>query len=91
MMLGTLLFLKMVDGRTFRLFTNIIKKKPDKTEMIMHVDYDKKKKIFYTNLYFPDCKYVLKSPIASIEEDFSYKDYKLEKFDLMKFSYLFYY
>jgi len=73
------------------LFTDVIKKKPNKTEIIMHVDYDKKNKIFYTNIYFPDSKYVLKTPIASVDSDFSYNDYKIEQFDLIKFSYLFYY
>jgi len=73
------------------LFTDVIKKKPNKTDIIMHVDYDKNNKIFYTNIYFPDSKYVLKNPIASIDKDFSYNDYKIEQFDLIKFSYLFYY
>ena len=78
-------------GRVIRLFIDIEKEKPDKSEIMMHVDYDKKNKIFYTNLYFPDCKYVLKNPIASVDEDFSYNDCKIEKFDLIKFSYLFYF
>ena len=73
------------------MFADVLKKKPEKTEIMMHMDYDKKNKVFYTNLYFPECKYVLKNPIASVNGNLSYDEIKIEKFDLIKFSYLFYY
>ena len=73
------------------MFTETIKKDAEKSEIVMHVDYDKKNKIFYTNIYFPDCKYVLKTPIASLDKEISCQDCKIEKFDLLKFSYLLYF
>ncbi|MFX1273626.1 MAG: hypothetical protein ACFFBP_13620 [Promethearchaeota archaeon] len=73
------------------MFTDIIEEDSEKSEIMMHVDYDKKNKIFYTNIYFPDCKYVLKTPIASLGKMFSYNECMIEKFDLLKFSYLLYY
>ncbi len=71
---------------------SLILEKQDSNEEILrkHVDYDKKDGIFYANFYFPEINYVLKTPMAS-DNDVSFQTYKIEKFDLLKYSFLMYY
>ena len=71
---------------------SLILQKKESNEKILrrHIDYDKKHGIFYVNFYFPDINYVLKTPLAS-DNDVSLQTYKIEKFDLLKYSFLMHY
>ena len=51
------------------------------------VDFDKKDKVFYCNLYVDDYKLVVKTPIVKKEK--KDVDVKIERFDLTKYTYLF--
>lgn len=73
------------------MLTELFKDKSERKKIMMYVDYDKKNMVFYTNIYFPNNKYVLKTPLASMGQEVSFDDYKIEKFDLFKYSYLLYY
>lgn len=53
-----------------------------------HIDYDKFEQIFYDNLYFEGSNSVLKMPLISLIKNISYDDFKIEKFDLLKYVYL---
>lgn len=53
-----------------------------------HIDYDKFEQIFYDNLYFEGSNSVLKMPLMSLIKKISYDDFKIEKFDLLKYIYL---
>ena len=57
----------------------------------MHIDYDKKEKIFYNNIYFKSCDMVLKIPISREKGPFSKHRIKIEKFNLTKYVYLIHY
>ena len=59
--------------------------------IIRHADYDKESKTFYANFYFPDIKFVLKTPLFSLENETSYDDFIFERFKLFKYTYLVFY
>ncbi len=71
------------------MLSNVSQTQNETCDITMHVDYDKVKKVFYMNIYFKDSKYVLKTHLASLGENFNKKEVKIEKFDLTKYSYLF--
>lgn len=52
------------------------------------IDFDKDRKIFYNNLYLDDFKIVIKMPCVSPEKDIDQNLIKIEKFDLVKYTYL---
>ncbi len=52
------------------------------------IDFDKDRKIFYNNLYIDDFKIVIKMPCVSPEKDIDQNLIKIEKFDLVKYTYL---
>lgn len=52
------------------------------------IDFDKDRKIFYNNLYLDDFKIVIKMPCVSTEKDIDQNLIKIEKFDLVKYTYL---
>ncbi len=58
---------------------------------IKYIDFDKIKQIFYDNLYFEKSGFVLKIPLMSLIKHISNDDIKIEKFDLMKYTYLLHY
>ncbi|MBN1803482.1 MAG: hypothetical protein JW891_18375 [Candidatus Lokiarchaeota archaeon] len=70
------------------MFFKVSQTRTELCEITMHVDYDKIEKIFYMNIYFPSCNYVLKTHLASIDKNSNKRDVKIEKFDLTKYSYL---
>ena len=51
------------------------------------IDYDKKKKIIYNNIYLDEFKIVIKMPL-SCEEVCEKDDIKIKKFNLEKYTYL---
>jgi hypothetical protein len=65
-----------------------VKKNTSKTIKFIKkfIDFDKNRKIFYNNLYLNDCKIVIKMPL--IEKERSNKDIEVEKFDLVKYTFL---
>ena len=73
------------------MISELFKSESEREKIMMHVDYDKDAMVFYTNFYFSDCNYVLKTPIASLEDEIIFDEYKIEKFDLLKYSYLLYF
>ena len=73
-----------------------INKKPkssrdDKLEIEMHIDFNKKEKILYNNLYFTKYKYVLKMPLYSCDKECRFNDCKIEKFKLTNHVYFLHY
>jgi len=52
----------------------------------LFLDFDKREKIFYSNLYMDDYKLVVKSPITNDEK--LDHNIKIEEFDLTKYTYL---
>jgi len=56
------------------------------TKMGKFIDFDKSKRRFYNNLYLDDYKIVVKMALA--KEKGSKEDFRIEKFDLAKYTYL---
>ena len=58
------------------------------------IDFDKKKKLFYDNIYFDDYKICVKIPLSEDEgikkktKVRIEKEIKVKKFDLVKYTYL---
>ena len=59
-------------------------------KMSVFVDFDKKKKTFYNNLYLEEEKLVIKMPLINSEklDEKVKREVKVEKFDLTKYTYL---
>ncbi len=51
------------------------------------IDFDKKRRVFYNNLYIDDFKIVVKMPLNK-KKNVLYRDIKIDKFDLGKYTYL---
>ena len=51
------------------------------------IDFDKKRRVFYNNLYIDDFKIVVKMPLNK-NKNVLYRDIKIDKFDLGKYTYL---
>ena len=56
------------------------------TKMGKFIDFDKSKRRFYNNLYLDDYKIVVKMSLT--KEKGSKEDFRIEKFDLTKYTYL---
>lgn len=52
------------------------------------IDFDEQKHIFYYNVYSNENKYVLKIPILKSERLSGEKEFKIEKFDLTRYTFL---
>jgi hypothetical protein len=52
------------------------------------MDFDKDRKIFYNNLYLDEFKIVIKMPCVCPVKDIDQNLIKIEKFDLVKYTYL---
>ncbi|MFO7796399.1 MAG: hypothetical protein ACQERB_13995 [Promethearchaeati archaeon] len=52
------------------------------------IDFEKKQKVFYNNLYLNDEKIVVKIPIHLNTNGHNGNGVKLDKFDLTKYTYL---
>ncbi len=63
----------------------------DKNKEKKFIDFDKRERIFYDNLYFGEYNIVLKIPILGVENKVSYREIKLEKFDITRYLYLLHY
>ena len=63
----------------------------ERTNGIMHVDFDKNNQIFYNNIYFKENNVVLKMPLINMRDNGIQDDIKLEKFDVTKYVYIIHY
>jgi len=66
----------------------LVKKTSSKTIKFIKkfIDFDKNEKIFYNNLYLEDYKIVIRMPLK--EKEKSKKDIEVEKFNLVKCTFL---
>jgi hypothetical protein len=64
----------------------ITKRKPEKINLFL--DYDKVEMTFYNNLYLKDINRVVKIPIKVNKNEDSYDKIKIERFNLVKYTYL---
>ena len=58
----------------------------DELAISKFLDFDKNKNVFYDNIYLDDYKIVVKVPLT--EEQKVEKDFKINKFDLTKYTFL---
>ena len=73
------------------MYSEVDNRTREKSSGTMHLDYDKTNKTFYNNIYFKDCKCVLKMPLVELKTEVSREDIKIEKFNLTKYVYLVHY
>lgn len=59
-----------------------------KNQVLKFIDYDKKNKVIYNNIYFKGCSYVMKIPIGTLNTLNTFENLKIEKFCLSNYVYL---